>query len=93
MRLSQTATMLISVSLVAGCTTVALAPGADQVQITNNAADVAACTAVGSLRFDNSGMPNSVNELRNRTIGLGGNTVFVTSAGLGEGMAYRCPPR
>lgn len=34
---------------------------------------------------------NPIDDLRNQTLGLGGNTTFVTSALLGEGIAYRCP--
>jgi hypothetical protein len=34
---------------------------------------------------------NPTDELRNQTIGLGGNTLFITSPELGEGVAYRCP--
>jgi hypothetical protein len=78
---------------------VSLAPGADKVRITKVAADVSTCTAVGNIKGQRDAqgqpdIPNADAELRNQTIGLGGNTAFVTSAPLGvpvEGVAYRCP--
>jgi hypothetical protein len=65
----------------------ALAPGADRVKFTQNAADVAGCKVVGNV----STVPSFDREdqLRNRAVGLDGNTVFLTSAV--EGVAYRCP--
>jgi hypothetical protein len=78
----------------AGCATVALAPGAERVRITNNAADVASCTAVGNVR-----QPADQNvDMRNLTVGVGGDTLFVTESlsQLGgndyikSGVAYRC---
>jgi len=71
------------------CATVpfALAPGADRVKLTRNAADEAGCKAVGNvstpLDYDHD------DRLRNETVGLGGNAVFLTSTL--EGVAYRCP--
>lgn len=89
--------MLVSVSLLTACVTIALAPGADKVRVTSNPQDVAPCTAVGNVRIPqiaNRNSPpvaNPMDDLRNQAVGLGGNTVFVTSAELGEGVAYRCP--
>lgn len=75
----------------AGCTTVALAPGADQVKLTHNAADVSACKPVGNVSA--SGPTTQVWDieplLRNRAVGLGGNTVFLATNT--DGVAYRCP--
>jgi hypothetical protein len=78
---------------------VTAAPGADKVRITKNPSDVSGCTAVGNV--DTVGAPqgpsqiaDSATELRNKTVGLGGNVIFVTSATLGvpeQGVAYRCP--
>ena len=85
---------LASVSLLTGCVTSALAPGADKVHLTTDARDVTACTAVGNVIGVQSNNPlrdNAISEMRNQTIGLGGNTVFVTDGELGEGVAYRCP--
>jgi hypothetical protein len=86
MRMLSLYTLAIT-TLTAGCATTALAPGAAQVKIVRNAADVAACTAVGNV----SQGPDP----RNLTVGLGGNTLFVTAetfAGvIGSGVAYRCP--
>lgn len=83
-------------ALLTACVTVALAPGADKVRVTANAQEVASCSAVGNIRVprDEKGSPpvaNPTDEMRNQTLGLGGNTAFVTSAVLGEGVAYRCP--
>lgn len=85
---------IASVSLLAACATVALAPGADKVRVTSNSQDVASCTAVGNVRVPpnaQSTVTNPIDDLRNQTLGLGGNTTFVTSAELGEGIAYHCP--
>jgi hypothetical protein len=73
---------------VAGCISTATAPGAAQVRITQNAADVASCTAVGNVN------PAQGQDPRNLTVGLGGNTLFATAKVFGQvasGVAYRCP--
>lgn len=78
---------------------VSLAPGADKVRITKDASDVSACSAVGNIRLpsDANGNVDGYNadaQFRNQTVGLGGNTAFVTRSGLFvpiEGIAYRCP--
>jgi hypothetical protein len=78
----------------AGCSTVALAPGAEQVRVTSNAADVASCKAAGNVKarssFD-SGATDAA--IRNQALGLGANTVFFTGyvRGSEEGVAYNCP--
>lgn len=88
---------LACVPLLTACVTVALAPGAEKVRLTSSAQDVKSCTAVGNVRVPADVQKNdpftddTSNELRNQAIGLGGNTVFVTSDALGEGVAYRCP--
>ena len=81
-------------SLLSACVT--LAPGADKVRITQNPADVSSCSAVGNIKAPRGAQGqvdilDADTELRNQTIGLGGNTAFETSALLGEGVAYRCP--
>jgi hypothetical protein len=69
---------------------VPLAPGADQVKLTENAADVAGCKPVGNVStdYDLWQPERSRSQLRNKTVGLDGNTVFLTS--LSTGVAYRC---
>jgi hypothetical protein len=86
-------------TLAAACTLPTLAPGADQVRITRNAPDVASCSAVGNLQTPKSDLslgngPYVERNLRNRTVGFGGNTALVTADTLGiptEGIAYKCP--
>ena len=90
-------TAVIYVIALSAC--VSLAPGADKVHITKNASDVSACSAVGNIQVPLNAqgdvdIANSDAELRNQTVGLGGNTAFVTSSPLGvdvQGIAYRCP--
>jgi hypothetical protein len=78
--------------MTAGCVTVtaALAPGAAAVRIVRSEADVASCTAVGNVRQP----PDQNVDMRNLTVGVGGDTLFVTE-GLSNhyivaGVAYRC---
>ena len=71
---------------------ITLAPGADRVKLTENTSDVAGCKVVGNVT---GLMPMGDSQfyfeptLRNRTVGLDGNTVLLTARG--EGVAYRCP--
>lgn len=79
-----------SLALSTGCVTNALAPGAADVRIVRNAQDVASCTAVGNVRQP----PDQNVDMRNLTVGVGGNTLFVTEEVFGifqSGVAYRCP--
>jgi hypothetical protein len=78
--------------MLAGCVavTTALAPGAASVRIVRSEADVASCTAVGNVRQP----PDQDVDMRNLTVGVGGDTLFVTE-GLSNdyikaGVAYRC---
>jgi len=76
--------------LLTGCVTTALAPGAIDVRIVRNAADVASCTTAGNVRQP----PDQNVDMRNLTVGVGGNTLFVTEEIFGiatAGVAYRCP--
>jgi hypothetical protein len=83
--------------LLAAC--VSLAPGADKVRFTKNAADVATCRAVGNVRvpIESQGqvdIADADTRFRNQVLGFGGDTAFVTSSSLGipvQGIAYRCP--
>jgi hypothetical protein len=91
--------VLVMASLVLqGCATTTLAPGADKVRLTQKAADVASCTAVGNITTPpgpkGSGNFTTPASFQNQAVGLGGNTVFVTSQLLGapiDGVVYRCP--
>jgi hypothetical protein len=77
-------------ALANGCVSFADAPGADRVQLIRNPADVATCTAVGNVAWNR----DNAEDVRNLTVGLGGNAIFVTSEQNGfvlTGVAYRCP--
>jgi hypothetical protein len=77
--------------VVSGCAMLALAPGAEQIKETQLATDVAGCRAVGNVKSE-AGSVDLDTDIRNRTLGLGGNVLFITSK-LGppsEGVAYRC---
>lgn len=94
----RTVVVLASVLLLNACaTTVTLVPGASKVRVTSKAQDVTGCTPVGNVRLPPSSpgsapiYANPIGELRNQTVGLGGNTLFMTSYAWGEGVAYRCP--
>ncbi len=94
MNLAATATAF----LLASCavTTTTLAPGAASVRIVRSEADVSSCTAVGNVRQP----PDQSVDMRNLTVGIGGDTLFVTeetknTVGLAtdyiqSGVAYRC---
>ena len=73
----------IMLSLLSACATPALAPGADKVLLTQKAADVANCTAVGNInpaRDARGGTTFSTPaEFQYQAIGLNGNTVCVTA--------------
>ena len=71
-------------ALSAGCVTPV--PGAEQVKITKNPADVSACTAVGNISAE--AMSNlGPHVAQNQAVGLNADVVFNTGAG---GVAYRC---
>ena len=77
----------------------AFAPGAEQVLVTNVAADVAGCATVGNILVPRDGdgfvrVNFALGQLKNQAIGLGGNAVFVTDGTLKipeAGVAYHCP--
>jgi hypothetical protein len=86
--------------LTASCVSTKLLPGAAQVKITRIQADVANCREVGTVTthgpYTNANV--AVDQLRNETVNLGANTIFVlddrvfTLSGVPEsGAAYRCP--
>jgi hypothetical protein len=88
-------TVVIALGVISGCATVALAPGADKVRLSKDAADVATCKVVGNVKRPQEG--NSLDAeptIRNQAVGLGGNTVFITQSdmtGPVQGIAYQCP--
>jgi len=76
-----------------GCISITgLAPGADQVKTTQNPADVVSCGVVGNVDgVEGTLQPTAVNvlhQIQNKTIGLGGNVVFLTTSY--QGIAYKC---
>jgi hypothetical protein len=85
--------------LLSACATT-LVPGAEKVKVTNTPADVAACKILGEIEghvVDNiwGSLPQRyVDEMRNRTVLAGGNTLLITSHSPyshARGMAYQCP--
>jgi hypothetical protein len=87
-----TAVAITITTLTAGCVTTTLAPGAAQVRIVHTPSDVTNCKAVGNV---GDGQPKAFADARNLTVGLGGNTLFVTKEDFGgtflNGVAYQCP--
>lgn len=89
----------VVLTLLNGCATAALAPGADKVQLTEKAADVINCKAVGNInpaQGPKGTTWSTPTDFRNQAIGLGGNTVFVSSQYMGapiQGVVYLCPER
>ncbi len=91
---------LLLAMLAASCASSKLRPGAAQVKITRIQADVATCREIGTVTTHGPSTNSDVaiDELRNETVHLGGNTIFVlddrvfTPSGVPEsGAAYRCP--
>lgn len=78
-----------------GCVTVVPAPGARQVRITADPANVSGCTPVGNIApLPNESVSMARVMFRNRVIGLGGNAGLITKRIFNEpieGIAYRCP--
>ncbi len=64
------------------------APGAEQVRITESAADVQSCKAVGNVNGSNTGSRRL--DLSNAVVGLGGDTLLMTQPMAFLGIAYRC---
>lgn len=84
-------------ALLSGC--VSLAPGADKVRVTKNAADLWGCSALGNIELPgvSDGQITGANayaEFRNQAASVGGNAALVTYAPFGspiKGVAYFCP--
>ena len=80
-----TAGALALASTLAACA-IPMAPGADKVRVTSVPADVQACKAVGNVRTQPG--PLYEDELRNQTVGDGGDTLLMLVGA--TGIAYRC---
>jgi hypothetical protein len=78
------AILIMTVAALSGCVTAA--PGAAQVRITRNPADVANCRAVGNIGADEMSNLDPV-VAQNKAVGLNANVVLNTGAG---GIAYHC---
>jgi hypothetical protein len=82
--------------LFAGCIlSVASAPGAENVRMTHDEADVAACTPVGNVvgLADTNYVRDERREMQNQTVDLGGDTLLLTKEkDPPKGTAYRCKP-
>jgi hypothetical protein len=62
--------------------------------LTQSAADVASCKAVGNVKTPQNGNPfDAEPSIRNQAVGLGANAIFIstTSNGSMEGVTYHCP--
>lgn len=78
---------------------VTLAPGADEIRLTNRSADAAACKPLGNIQVpkDNQGLVDGAaaqNQFRNQAVSLGSNVALVTEGLLSipvAGIAYQCP--
>jgi Domain of unknown function (DUF4156) len=82
--------ILVSASIV-GCVT--LAPEAEQIKVTREAADVKGCKILGTVEAHPPyvGQQDGMNQMRNNAAGLGANILFVTSYNVtATGMAYLC---
>jgi hypothetical protein len=79
-------------AIVTGCSTVSLAPGADQVNVTRNAAEVAACASLGSVSPPKVLLtdPDAERQMQNETLDLGGNVLLLTTSLGRSGIAYHC---
>jgi hypothetical protein len=89
--------MTTTAILLSSCVT--LAPGADQVRITNKASDVATCKALGNIQVpkNDQGLVDGASaqiQFRNQAVGLSSNVALVTEGFVSipvAGIAYRCP--
>jgi len=84
--------------LVDACTAARPAPGAAEIRLTKDAADVAKCQAVGNIAVpQESGrvdMASAKTQFQNQAVGFGANVGLVTEGLLfapAAGIAYRCP--
>lgn len=81
--------LLALIVLSAGCvlnSAMTLVPGAAEVKITTNVADIAGCPAVGYIPTGDINIPDQ-RVAQNEAVGLNANVVYNTGYG---GVAYRC---
>jgi len=90
------ALLLAPCLLSAGCIlSVPSVPGAENVSLTHNDADVASCTVLGNVvgLADTNYVRDERREMQNQAVGLGGDTVLLTrDRDPPKGTAYRCKP-
>ncbi|MGO9930873.1 MAG: hypothetical protein ACLPV8_03545 [Steroidobacteraceae bacterium] len=82
-------TILVAIlaAIASGCI-VPLLPGAAQVKLTTNPADVAGCTDVGNVAGIGGDLSNIyVHQMQNQAVSMDADTVFRSGNG---GIAYRC---
>jgi hypothetical protein len=86
---------LLALSLLfAGCIlSIPSAPGAQNVTMTHNEADIASCTVLGNVvgLTDTNYVRDERREMQNQAVGLGGDTILLTrDRDPPKGTAYRC---
>ena len=65
-------------------------PGAAEVKVTTNAADVSECTDVGNVSGIGGDIGNIyLRQMQNQAVAMDADTVFRSGSG---GIAYRCKP-
>jgi hypothetical protein len=88
----------VSMTLIVSCTSLTVAPGANKVRVTGDAADVTTCKAVGNIKVPEVS-PGVVSpfvaqtQFRNLAVGLGSDVALVTQGSVGvpiTGIGYRC---
>jgi hypothetical protein len=83
--------LLLTSVLVAGCAS--HAAGAHKVIVTKSATDLSGCVVLGRVagQAPYDGQNDAIDQMRDQTIGLGGNVLLVTSELFTKtGVAYRC---
>jgi len=89
--------VLIALSLLSsGCiVSIPSAPGAENVTMTHNEADVASCTPLGNVvgLTDTNYVRDERREMQNQAVELGADTLLLTrERDPPKGTAYRCKP-
>jgi hypothetical protein len=82
------ALLLMTLAATTACSLVKLVPGASEVKITTNPADLAGCTEVGIVSGVAANISTSyAHQMQNQAVGMEADTVYVSGNG---GIAYRC---